>query len=114
MVINVVSCTLKQDKGNGFKIFTVEDNEGKKYDAFTEFTTGDHEVEITPNAPYNDKIKKAASAKPKFTPQVKDYGFERKKLALETAVGLSIRAMSPASSEEVLVDATKILNWLNN
>jgi len=109
--INVVSCTLKQDKGD-FKIYTIEDSNGKKYDAFTEFPTGDHEVEITPNAPYNDKIKKAASAKPKFTPQVKDYGFERKKLALETAVALSMR--SPASSEEVLVDATKILNWLNS
>lgn len=109
MIVNVVSCTLKQDKGNGFKIFTVEDNEGKKYDAFTEFTTGDHEVEITPNAPYNDKIKKAASAKPKFTPQVKDYGFERKKLALENAT-----AFMTDNIEEHLANATKILNWLNN
>jgi hypothetical protein len=110
MIINVVSCTLKQDKGNGFKIFTVEDNEGKKYDAFAEFTVGEHEVEITPNSPYNDKIKKAASAKPKFTPQVKDYGFERKKLAIEAAV--QIRKEN--GTDDVLSSATKILNWLNN
>ena len=108
--INVVSCTLKADKGS-FKIYTITDTDGTKYDSFAELEAGEHEVDITPNEnpAFPAKIKKKASAKKAFVAGQKDYTFEKRKFALEMA--RSVESVSFLDS--ILATAERIEKWLN-
>ena len=107
--INVQSCNVLKDMGT-YKTYKVIDTDGNQYGATQEFEPGEQEVEVTINGAYTNikKIKPKGSGgfKP-FAP--KDYKFEKKELALKTALTLK----GSHDLEWMLDTADKIENWLN-
>lgn len=107
--INVVSCTVKADKGT-YKVYTITDSDGTKYDSFAEMDNGEHEVEVVPNEnpAFPSKIKKKASVKKAFVPGQKDYTFEKRKFALEIA-----NHYAQGRVDTLLNFGDQIEKWLN-
>lgn len=109
--INVISCTVKMEKPE-FTVYEIKTSDGRTFQSYKEFESGEHEVEITPNKnpAYPANIKKV-SAKPKFGGGVKDYTFEKRKAALEIAA--SLVSGKSLESEKFWAFADKCFDYLN-
>lgn len=106
--INIASCEILKDNGS-FKTYKILDTEGNRYGSTEEFEIGEQEVQVTVSGQYTN-IKKIKTASEKKFP-VKDYTFEKKKVALEQAV--CFLATKPDSkSEHILLLADKLFEFL--
>lgn len=99
------------------KSYGVVDSNGLRYGAMRDFPIGKHEVDVylTPDGKfYNIRdIKSFTNNKP-FTPAQKDWSFEKKKVALESALKYTeIKKGDLSSSETLLSIAENILGWIN-
>lgn len=110
--INIISCTIAQDKGE-YKTYQIIDDKGHKYGSTQEFETGEQEVEIVINGIYKNLKKIKPQGYAKAFPQ-KDYKFEKRKLSLEIAKDILVSSNNANISISMLTEfAEKIEIWLN-
>ena len=107
--ITIKSCTEKK-KTDKYTIYEVIDADDNKYDSFEDLKHGETiEVEVTPNDPYNARIKVKKATKPFVTKDTKR----------ETALMCAVRTVGneydddASKSNATITIAEKYLNWLN-
>jgi len=104
---------------DGYPIFSVELNDGRKCSAFTEDAakwTGEMELIVKPGQLYNgvqyynlftkeNTVKKSNSGK--------DYSFEKRNASLAHAINTASLAEKPVKANDILIVAEKYYEYLN-
>lgn len=110
--INIAKCELFKDNGS-YKTYAVYDTEGKRYGSTESFESGEIEVEVTVNGNYTNIKKVKPLSEKKFAPS-KDWTFEKKKFAMETAIESFKLSNETLRDREYLVKiADYFYAWLN-